>query len=61
MEEELIFRRLDRVVVNQDFMNLFPSSEVEHIIRQGLDHAPLHVICCDNRELVTKSFRFLNI
>ncbi|KAH0742871.1 hypothetical protein KY290_030864 [Solanum tuberosum] len=27
IEEECIFKRLDRVLVNQDFMNLFPSSE----------------------------------
>ncbi|KAK4721634.1 hypothetical protein R3W88_011867 [Solanum pinnatisectum] len=39
IEEECIFKRLDRILVNQVFLELFPSSEVHHLIRQGSDHA----------------------
>ncbi|KAG5594840.1 hypothetical protein H5410_036072 [Solanum commersonii] len=36
IEEAFIFKRLDRILVNQEFMNLFPSSKVQHLIRQGI-------------------------
>ncbi|XP_015158226.1 uncharacterized protein [Solanum tuberosum] len=45
IEEACIFKRLDRILVNALFTEEFPSSEVHHLIRQGSDHAPLHVIC----------------
>ncbi|KAH0635528.1 hypothetical protein KY289_035443 [Solanum tuberosum] len=35
IEEHCIFKRLDRVMGNQTFINLFPSSEVHHLIRRG--------------------------
>ncbi|XP_049414796.1 uncharacterized protein LOC125877592 [Solanum stenotomum] len=38
---ECIFERLDRVFGNEEFMNLLPNNEVQHLIRQGSDHAPL--------------------
>lgn len=42
-------------------MHAFPSSEVHHLIRQGSNHVPLHVICKSNQEdMIVKSFRFLN-
>ncbi|KAG5616263.1 hypothetical protein H5410_016087 [Solanum commersonii] len=56
----LKFKRLDLVLVNQDFMNLFPPSEVQHLIRQGSDHAPLNLICNSKEEHSIKHFRFLN-
>nr|XP_016444958.1 PREDICTED: uncharacterized protein LOC107770193 [Nicotiana tabacum] len=38
---ECIFKRLDRIFVNLPFQTLFPTTEVEHHIRTGSDHAPL--------------------
>ncbi|WMV59326.1 hypothetical protein MTR67_052711 [Solanum verrucosum] len=60
IENDCIFKRLDRVLGNNEFMQLLPNSEVHHLIRQGSDHALLHVICNDSREHVVKQFRFLN-
>jgi len=33
IEGECIFKRLDRILVNQEFIDLLPSSEVHHLIR----------------------------
>ncbi|XP_060190556.1 uncharacterized protein LOC132619776 [Lycium barbarum] len=59
-EEDCIFKRLDRVFGNQEFMDLFPSSEVPHLIRHGFDHAHFHVVCDTQEEVVVKPFKFLN-
>ncbi|XP_049389010.1 uncharacterized protein LOC125853369 [Solanum stenotomum] len=42
VETECISERLDRVFGNEEFMSLLPNSEVQHLIRQRSDHAPLH-------------------
>ncbi|XP_059295509.1 uncharacterized protein LOC132048840 [Lycium ferocissimum] len=34
--------------------------EVAHLIRNGSDHAPLHIVCDSNEEVIIKPFRFLN-
>jgi len=60
IEYDCIFKRLDRVFGNNDFMQLLPNSEVHPLIRQGSDHTPLHVICNALQEQVVKPFRFLN-
>jgi len=40
IEEESIFKSIDRVFGNNELMRLIPNSEVHHLIRQGSDHAP---------------------
>lgn len=50
IEEECIFKRLNRVMVNQDFIDIFPSTEVHYLIRQGSDHTPLHLVCNTEEE-----------
>ncbi|KAK4733456.1 hypothetical protein R3W88_007717 [Solanum pinnatisectum] len=60
IENDCIFKRLDRVFGNNEFLQVLPNSEVHHLIRQGSDHTPLHVICNASQEHVVKSFRFLN-
>lgn len=60
IEEECIFKRLDRVLGNQEFFNILPSSEVIHQVRQVSDHAPLHVVCNSEEEPAMRPFRFLN-
>lgn len=39
---------------------MLPNSEVHHLIRQGSDHVPLHVVCDVSQDQVIKTFRFLN-
>ncbi|KAH0723868.1 hypothetical protein KY290_005274 [Solanum tuberosum] len=60
IEEESIFKRLDRAFGNNELMSLIPNSEVHHLIRQGSDHPPQHVIGNSLQETMTKSFKFLN-
>ncbi|XP_059295510.1 uncharacterized protein LOC132048842 [Lycium ferocissimum] len=40
IEEDFIFKRLDRILGNQEFMDLFPSAEVVHRIRHSYDRTP---------------------
>nr|XP_009620919.1 uncharacterized protein LOC104112639 [Nicotiana tomentosiformis] len=58
--EECIFKRLDRIFVNQKFNSLFPRIDVEHLIRIGSDHAPLLMTCGEDVAHFIKPFRFLN-
>ncbi|XP_049381157.1 uncharacterized protein LOC125845653 [Solanum stenotomum] len=60
VEEECIFKRLDRVLVNQKFQDLYPSSEVHHLVRQGSNHAPLHMRYSTTEESHIRPFRFLH-
>ncbi|XP_059295549.1 uncharacterized protein LOC132048883 [Lycium ferocissimum] len=57
---DCIFKRVDRVVVNQQFQNLFANIEVEHLSRTGSDHTPLLLSCGDEIVTFTRPFRFLN-
>ncbi|WMV18188.1 hypothetical protein MTR67_011573 [Solanum verrucosum] len=60
IEEACIFKRLDRILVNHEFLEVFPASEVQHLIRQGSDHAPLHMSCNTDEVPINKPFRFMN-
>ncbi|XP_070031882.1 uncharacterized protein [Nicotiana tomentosiformis] len=44
---DYIFKRLDRILVNTPFQTLSSSTEEEHLIRTGSDHAPLLMSCGD--------------
>lgn len=59
-DEDWQFKRLDRMFENQEFMDIFPSSEVHHLIRKGSDHDPLHLVCDNQTEPIIKPFKFLN-
>lgn len=50
IEMDCIFKRLDRVFGNNEFLQLIPNSEVHHLIRRGSDHTPLHVVCDASQE-----------
>ncbi|KAK4733974.1 hypothetical protein R3W88_008235 [Solanum pinnatisectum] len=43
--EDLIFKRLDRVVFNIQYQNIFPQNEVDHLPKRGSDHASLISSC----------------
>ncbi|XP_019257655.1 PREDICTED: uncharacterized protein LOC109235859 [Nicotiana attenuata] len=58
--EECIFKGLDRILVNLPFQTLFPTIEVEHLIRTGSDHAPLLMSCGQEAMKFVKPFKFLN-
>ncbi|XP_059302334.1 uncharacterized protein LOC132054308 [Lycium ferocissimum] len=59
-EEDCIFKRLDRILVNQQVLDIMTSTAVTHMIRHGSDHAPLHLECNSNAHHIVKSFKFLN-
>ncbi|XP_059312881.1 uncharacterized protein LOC132064038 [Lycium ferocissimum] len=61
IEEDCIFKRLDRILVNQQVLDIMPSTTVTHMIRHGSDHAPLHLECNSNAHHIVKSFKFLNL
>ncbi|KAF3662671.1 plasmodesmata callose-binding protein 3 [Capsicum annuum] len=50
IEEDCIFKRLDRVFGNTEFMQTLPNSEAHRLIRQGSNHAHLYVICNASQE-----------
>ncbi|WMV24325.1 hypothetical protein MTR67_017710 [Solanum verrucosum] len=41
VDEECIFKRLDKVVSNQAFQELMGNLDIQHLTRTGSDHAPL--------------------
>ncbi|XP_060211976.1 uncharacterized protein LOC132639554 [Lycium barbarum] len=59
-EEDYIFKWLDRILVNQQVLDIMPSTAVTHMIRHGSDQAPLHLECNSNAHPIVKSFKFLN-
>ncbi|KAH0776353.1 hypothetical protein KY290_007764 [Solanum tuberosum] len=56
---ECIFKRLDRVVINQALQDLFGHLEIQHLARIGSDHAPLLLTCGGSTQHYIKPFRFL--
>lgn len=48
------------MLVNEAFREVFPSMEVQHLCRQGVDHAPLHLTCKSDVGNMVRMFRFLN-
>lgn len=59
--EKRVWKRLDRVLVNQEWMNLFDSTCVDHLIRTGSDHSPLFTIAKSSLHKPIKYFRFLDL
>ncbi|XP_075084930.1 uncharacterized protein LOC142168167 [Nicotiana tabacum] len=57
LNAECILKRLDRVFLNLPFKNLFPTIDVEHLIRTGSDHAPLFMSCGEQATNFIKPFR----
>ncbi|KAH0776301.1 hypothetical protein KY290_007712 [Solanum tuberosum] len=58
--EDCIFKRLDRILCNNEVNNIFPKIEVEQLTKSGSDHSPLLLKCSSSNERVVKPFRFLN-
>jgi len=59
-DSECIFKRLDRVVVNQSLQELMGRVDLQHLARTGSDHAPVLMTCKRvTSELISKPFRFM--
>lgn len=58
--DECIFEKLDRVFSNFDFQHRFNILEVEHLSRDGSDHAPLLLKCEKADSGIQRPFKFLN-
>lgn len=55
-----IWARLDRILVNQNFKNEFPSASMSYLDRTSLDHCPMVLRCRGNSSLqFAQPFRFL--
>ncbi|EOY34748.1 Uncharacterized protein TCM_042328 [Theobroma cacao] len=53
-----MFQRLDRVVYNHQWINMFPITRIQHLNRDGSDHCPLLISCFISNEKSPSSFRF---
>lgn len=58
--DDYIFERLDRVLFNAKFLDLFSQLEVEYLPGNGSDHAPLLVPCLSVAHNFSRPFKFLN-
>lgn len=61
--EDAIYERLDRVLVSQSFLNLFPNAIENHIVKVAYDHDPI-LLNCLSIDVVTQrqwSFMFENV
>ncbi|XP_060182297.1 uncharacterized protein LOC132611960 [Lycium barbarum] len=57
--QDCIFKRLDRILVNQQYRDWFTNLSIEHLSRKGLDHAPLLLSVGEQVQQFQKHFRFL--
>nr|XP_027083663.1 uncharacterized protein LOC113705962 [Coffea arabica] len=56
-----IWKRLDRVLVNEGYSDTGMSLAVSHLARESSDHAPLLLSVSTRLDTKPKSFRFLNV
>lgn len=56
-----IWKRLDRVFINDKWANFFQNTTINHLARTGSDHRPLLMKCFNTNQNFIKYFRFLNI
>ncbi|XP_010324843.1 uncharacterized protein [Solanum lycopersicum] len=55
-----IWKRLDRGMVNDKWMEKMPKTTITHFPSVGSDHCPLLMEISDNKEHVIRYFKFLN-
>ncbi|XP_027120639.2 uncharacterized protein [Coffea arabica] len=56
-----IWKRLDRILVNEGFFDTGMSLAVSHLARESSDHAPLLLSLSTRLDTKPRSFRFLNV
>lgn len=59
IDEQCIFKRLDRVLYNEKMQDLFPVLEVKYLLRDGSDHAQLLLNVDTVKDDAVRPFRFL--
>ncbi|KAH0714753.1 hypothetical protein KY284_007658 [Solanum tuberosum] len=59
IDDQCIFKRLDRYMMNQVGLGYFGLVESEHLARTGSDHAPMLLTCGQKTDVVKRPFRFL--
>ncbi|TMW81069.1 hypothetical protein EJD97_012226, partial [Solanum chilense] len=55
-----IWKRLDRGMVNDNWLDMMPQSSITHLPSVGSDHSPLLMEMNNNQSTVIKYFKFLN-
>ncbi|XP_060212097.1 uncharacterized protein LOC132639674 [Lycium barbarum] len=58
---DVIWKRLVRVLANDDWTNLFYKTTVQHLPRISSDHCPILISACKEDNNFVKYFRFLNL
>ncbi|KAG5571418.1 hypothetical protein H5410_061184 [Solanum commersonii] len=59
IDDACIFKRLDKIVLNQAFLGLMGRVELDHLARVGFDHAPLPLTCGGQSRYFFRPFKFL--
>ncbi|XP_069143598.1 uncharacterized protein [Solanum lycopersicum] len=57
---DMIWKRLDRGMVNDKWLDIMPHTNVTHLPSVGSDHSPLLLDMIDHKDTVIKYFKFLN-
>ena len=57
---DMIWKRLDRGMVNDKWLDIMPHTNVTHLPSVGSDHSPLLLEMIDHKDTVIKYFKFLN-
>lgn len=57
-DDSVIFERLDRAVVNANFLNSFPNAKLENLPIIGSDHGPIYLSLNNTIRKVNKPFKF---
>lgn len=57
--DDCIFKRLDRILINQEWLGLFINVEVEHLVRKRSNHGLLVVLCGGQAAHNIKPFKFM--
>lgn len=60
-DAKCIFKRLDRLLINHEFLGAVGKAELEHLARTGSDHALLLLSCSGLEEKPNRPFRFLKM
>lgn len=60
INEESIFKSLDKVLVNSEFWECCPIMEAQQLTRRGSDHAPIQIVGHTEGMKIVKLFRFIN-
>lgn len=58
--EDRIWKRLDRVVANDEWIKTFPDSSISHLIRTGSDQSPVFFSFSTGTPQRIKYFKFLD-